>query len=1161
MPSLDPAHLRRLGAAAACVAVAGALAPAVAPAAAPRSSVSIASPRAHTPVAAGTLKVLARTSGKVRALKVDLDGRDVTGAARAGPGRVRVNVRARAGRHYLRFSWRDGRGRRRTTARQFVAGRSAPALVRVTAARRSAGLVRLRVKLARGVRDVQVLVNGRRTELPGGGGVPRTVTVALGARHGVRFGANRVVVIAHRPARAQQDRDTLHVTVTRGRPLAGGLERFRGVAGRATRLDARWARAARGGRLSFRWRVVSKPRGAHVKISGAGSARPRVRGDRPGRYRLAVTVRERGVKPAKPRTGRGGRRSTRRAVAARATTLGSTRQVVTLMSGATPVHVAGQWLGGSNPINGLPAFTLDNVQYVAGDDHGPALLALDADTLAPLTTYANLGGSATSTYTIPLGSGSTPDQQILASLAGVAGVSSDPMLVLIVSNPSGNQGTTLIDPTNAATYLFAYDSSRSDYGLSSGWSAVAATADDDASGQLTGWLTRGYAEQNDGGGSTLPTYGGGGAFTFSPGPQQPFDTQAATGAGTNTMSINGQQVTATLPNGATNGFQLVTIAPRQGDAVTLNNAYDATNGGQMAQFANDLQAQRNLPNATIFVQSIGSPKPVDGSWDAAAAQLNAIGGLTGGFVGLADVAGATSYALVATVGVDAVAPKPGVSTASGVTVAEATPVLNGAGVAGGGEQLTGFLTPTAHSGLAPAATAQVDGSGVGLYGALAAAPQISMDPFDSPDEQAALTAMQNTSTSLLSDAFGTACYPGADASQLTLAQLVRGNYCDTALHWSTWASMMAAWAQGGTPPPSSYRGDVATFQSVASELNIEFTAVDEINDFATFQNAIVQAQADVLTPTQQSADAVLTAVTTLRPQPPGHTGSYVSDGFSIVSSILAGASALTPAFPAVGIISGIAGVTSTAISIFDESRPPQPQPTQVDPSTLIPAARGELEAMSAGLRAAADRISNDPAKLVRAANNLANASSPTLDPLPEYAGDWSATNQSATAFDQSWTVGVQTQLGTQYVGSALGVWRTPRAISNVYDPTKDASTLRCGYEWSPGIEKHFSPFHGSQPYSSFLPRDRWAQSNVWTLWSHGSPELNPFNTGPADHTRTNFGPTQQLMTQLTAAPPTGWGIAPAAIFLTSGATQWGPNSVEWLTDHYDGCDWGEKTYH
>ena len=64
--------------------------------------------------------------------------------------------------------------------------------------------------------------------------------------------------------------------------------------GRVVRLDARRSRATRRQRgLSYRWQLVERPKGSRARLRGVHRARPRLRPDKAGRYKVRLVVLER----------------------------------------------------------------------------------------------------------------------------------------------------------------------------------------------------------------------------------------------------------------------------------------------------------------------------------------------------------------------------------------------------------------------------------------------------------------------------------------------------------------------------------------------------------------------------------------------------------------------------------------------------------------------------------------------------------------------------------------------------------------------------------------------------------------------------------------------------------------------------------------------------
>jgi hypothetical protein len=109
--------------------------------------------------------------------------------------------------------------------------------------------------------------------------------------HGLRFGRNRLTVVAH-DSRSRADVERRTFRVRRSGPMpAARFPTIAAVTGRAL-LNAGPSRAAHGGRLHFRWRLLQAPRGSHARLRRANGKVARIRPDRRGRYRLRLTVRE-----------------------------------------------------------------------------------------------------------------------------------------------------------------------------------------------------------------------------------------------------------------------------------------------------------------------------------------------------------------------------------------------------------------------------------------------------------------------------------------------------------------------------------------------------------------------------------------------------------------------------------------------------------------------------------------------------------------------------------------------------------------------------------------------------------------------------------------------------------------------------------------------------
>ncbi len=122
---------------------------------------------------------------------------------------------------------------------------------------------------------------------------PGAWAASLSADVGLRFGKNTLRTLVVDQVNGRYVQTVRVVNVPRDRPLAAaGLDRQVSV-GTRVRLDGGNSRATIPGlRLSYRWRLVHRPRGSRAALIGATSRRPRLLADRPGRYRVQLVVGE-----------------------------------------------------------------------------------------------------------------------------------------------------------------------------------------------------------------------------------------------------------------------------------------------------------------------------------------------------------------------------------------------------------------------------------------------------------------------------------------------------------------------------------------------------------------------------------------------------------------------------------------------------------------------------------------------------------------------------------------------------------------------------------------------------------------------------------------------------------------------------------------------------
>jgi hypothetical protein len=565
----------------------------------------------HLPV-----RVVVRAPRQTSRLRVELGRRDVTARFRRSGGSLRVARLTRRdglryGHNHLSVLAQRRGGRPVVEARSFVLARRDADLVRLRI--RPAPVTSLNVRVAgapslapehfgqpgevegrlaaiRRERTVRVWLNGRRVTRAVDRSRPTRWTASLSATHGLRHGVNRLRIQVVEPDRGRYALLRRRFVVRRDRHLAAaGWDIATRVGGRV-QLDGRRSRTIRGGRPHHSWRIVSKPRGSRAVLRRAGAARPLLAPDRPGRYVVGLTVTD----------------GARRATASQATP--SSTDTVEVTAGPSSLLVPFKGLAYQGGRSGIQ---VGDTFYPNPPASGNALrmqwLTLDRATLTPTKT----GNSWFD------GSGS--GDHGLGALTSALSIGGLDQLVILSFTPKGSAGPAVqpdqVDGFNRALKTIGVGSidtdilTRGDFhqlaivgvpsgGDGSGWSTMGGTLGTDA---LTGWLMPD---------STLESSR---AFRFRFQPERPaFDTSSSSTPTTNTMTLRGQRIDATLPAGYSGGFQVVWFDPN--DFTVFDHAVFGTNAPSldprsqrqaMALFLDPEGANR----AQVAVQSIGHVEP------------------------------------------------------------------------------------------------------------------------------------------------------------------------------------------------------------------------------------------------------------------------------------------------------------------------------------------------------------------------------------------------------------------------------------------------------------------------------------------------------------------------------------------------------------------------
>jgi len=380
---------------------------------------------------------------------------------------------------------------------------------------------------------------------------------ALTARHGLRFGRNRMVVTVFGRRTFQRERRTFFVG--RARPLADAGRNRLARAGHRVRLDGRGTRAAPRAGLRLRWQIVRKPRGSRPRLTRVRGKRPVLNVDANGRYRIALRATH------APRRGA----SAAQAAPAAVDTVEVAVQPNTLPSGVPVQTLASQ--------NGSLGISVGDQFYPMEEGAAIQLLELDRTTLDP-STAKNI---------------SYPPGQEQALLTEIDGLPSlNPPLVILTGD-----GGPAYDAPSAVQQAIAKIGGTLDGGQGvgnvgeltgghGGWSVIGIPGIPSGQAyQLIG-LQQGPGAVVGSMRGTLRHDSSGVNYAFNWTPEyHPFDTQQSTTPTGNAMNVDGTTYTSwNLPfpgRVGTVGFQLLwfdadTLALRSTQTydADLNQSYD-----------------------------------------------------------------------------------------------------------------------------------------------------------------------------------------------------------------------------------------------------------------------------------------------------------------------------------------------------------------------------------------------------------------------------------------------------------------------------------------------------------------------------------------------------------------------------------------------------------
>ena len=881
-------------------------------------------------------------------------------------------------------------------------------------------------------------------------------TLALDAADGVRFGRNVLVTrVVGITGRRQTLRRT--VVVRRDAPLPAVQTHGARVAGRTVRLDGRRSRAV-SQPLSYSWRIVRAPRNAKAKLVGARTATPRLVGSLPGRYAVALTVRERAVSrrpsafagranatagatstctvtgttppsgvaagPRAPVASTPATQLSPRAITVVAptraapspvpaprATAGCATQVEEIAVGANalPIGVA---IDTHAIVDGVPSMVVGGQSYplpAAGD--GPAAAIFDAETLELLAFITPLSleigpiyGPAIDAAEVQANAYVQSGQPVLMVAAGVAGCcngdNADSAAGFSAIETWGAEGADLHPMVNEGQILGGAE---------------------DVAGEQVGWLQPG-----------VPLDGASPLYAFVSPDRTTYDTQVGPPSTTgNTMQVGTDQYTGTLPAGTTAGYQVLVLdaalTPQLGTPTVFGTTGDPGIAGELAM-SQVLQTASSLQGSTTLIQSINSPQPMSSYTMSTSSSIANLGGTQWMFLTTNGSNG--DYALVG---------NPGSSYDTDPLVPWAAEAQSGWTAAASDNQgagngtLSGVLRRRADSAWTSSVQSALGDSGVspdfGLS-AVAVQPAVAW-PFNGTAGQVAATLWFATQLGLT---------PGPGSCWQPPAPDFRSSYCNAAINWNSIQTELGKLDYPASSDPPFTQTD---FVDVQNQLSTETGYVASVATMiATLQLPFTSSSSDVAVDAQSIAGDVISAI-------PPPSESETSANLAIAGSIF-------------------------------------------DAAALVPEAGDVLGAVGAALDIASALTQSDGAtvpywQVQTAADQMGKQMSTTLATMAGSLGaleevlvsDWGRMSAAVTGAQGPWGIseeGIEQQQSVMELGVEQAMWNgiLPSAFSlDSFPGVGDASLVECDTSY---VGHLWFPWGKASSLGSFLPLNTWSQS-------------------------------------------------------------------------------------
>jgi hypothetical protein len=886
-------------------------------------------------------------------------------------------------------------------------------------------------------------LNGRDITASFGYVPPSGRSVVLSASNGVRFGRNQLVLRLRYPRGKRKI--ARFFNVSRGRPLpaAGADVRLLGPA--RVRLSAAASRAARAGRLRYRWTIARKPAGSRARLLSARSVRSRLLTDVSGTYMLRLQVGER-------RAGTAGFSQPSVDLVQVQQSAGVTQQGVFVTAEGLTTSVgklrvsggpfAGTYaLGSASPSPDVAMFFDRATMEPLPRSHAtPYLIASNpqgAETLSAALTSAQREATEL---------GHTVGMLLVATNAG--GYSSSFGKFLTETVKAGGVPTT-----GAKTPFALY--------------AVPGVAG-------TSWISTGAGQQREFAGLLAPDNNGNLSFAPSSVPSlgQTVVSYATTPAG---ITVNGSQIASGADKpcaGASGGYQVRIL-----EAATLSDITDSENGHTFwtngcgdntgaveADAMHGLLARAalagGLPARLVIVQGVGVPQHpnIEGNETTAlrevAAQIKQLGGSAEAFDENPDAVSGPSYALLGKNFQTGGAVGSSDSSPAEVTTAAPTPKKLEAALSGTLERdrqwryvVAANVTGSALSGKTGTAFTQLQRAAQTINPGTLAPTPFPTEPHWLQMSDYTARQYGYTDTSVTDDS-ASLCAPMPKASAGSGHEYeidVRDLYCGgrkSQGKWSTNATDLIVDVNDGTvrPPQGIAKRQYVEF---LTELQKEGALVDNVDELtsvliAPFGSQSVKATISL----SHAAEAINEGVAKARKEQreafeKADTRLGSRTIFALIGELLTAAQTVAGLFSdgAVPAITGLAGVAGNTASLFANEQNGLPALGSFVAGTEVAQIGQSLAtgyvAFDEGLARTRNLIVSDWGRL-QATDGISNG------------------EQEGAALEQALNVSASQFIWRTLLGSLFAPTRLP---SSEYNPAPlDARNFRCPVWGEPGFE-------------------------------------------------------------------------------------------------------------